>query len=172
MTRMTAVLAGWLVVWVAAPAFADEPPPPLVVGDSLPPLTLEDQHGEERSVDASTRAILFSRDMDGGDILKAGLADLPEGTLEEAQAVYVSDISGMPRLIARMFALPRMRRRPYPMLLDRTGETTALLPDVPGRATLIHLEELRIDSLEHLETAEDVRARVLALTQSAPEPRP
>jgi hypothetical protein len=158
--------------WLATVAQAEDPaPPPLGVGDSLPELTLEDQHGEQRVVDVSTRLILFSRDMDGGDVLKTGLADLPEEALPSAGAVYVSDISGMPSLIARMFALPRMRGRPYAMLLDRTGETTALLPDVPGRATLIHLDALQITALEHFETAEEVRARVLELAP-APAARP
>lgn len=163
------LLLAWLLAMASIPVARaeDDAPPPLGVGDALPELALEDQHGVQRSVDASTRVILFSRDMDGGDILKAGLAELPEGTLESAGAVYVSDISGMPGLVARLFALPRMRRRPYPMLLDRTGESTALLPDVAGQATLIHLDALQIEALEHLETPEDVQSSVLGLVPAS-----
>lgn len=166
----TTLIGCWLALALAMPALADEPEPsPLGLGDTLPELVLEDQHGEQRSVDASTRLILFSRDMDGGDLLKSALAELPEGTLDAADAAYVSDISGMPRLIARMFALPRMRKRPYPMLLDRTGESTALLPDEPGRATLIYVDALRIEAIEHLDTAEAVKASVLGLAPESAE---
>jgi len=163
------------VVGLAAGGFApaaradDEGPPPLRVGDTMPELRLEDQHGAARVVDAATRAILFSRDMDGGDLLKSALEALPEGTLDRAPVVYVADISGMPGLVTRLFALPSMRRRPYPMLLDRTGEATELLPDVEGRATVIHLEDLRITQVEHLDRPEAVRARIAALAGIDPD---
>lgn len=132
--------------------------PTLGVGDPLPTITLEDQHGETRGIDASTRIVLFSRDMDGGDLLKQALADTPEDFLASRSAVYVADISGMPRLVARLFALPSMRRRPYPMLLDRTGEATASLPDVEGRATVLLLREGRIERIEHAQNVAEVRA--------------
>jgi hypothetical protein len=49
----------------------------------------------------------------------------------------------MPGLVRRLFAVPRMRGRPYPVLLDTTGEATAALPAEPGRATVLWLEDLR-----------------------------
>lgn len=130
---------------------------PYVVGDRIEPFTLEDQHGDSRSVDASVKVILFSRDMDGGDFLKQGLADVEPGYLEGKQAVYVADISGMPGLIARMFAIPAMRDRPYPMLLDRDGTTTARLPDAEGQATLIFLDQLAVERIVHVTEAPAVR---------------
>ena len=156
------LLLSMLLVAGAASA-QDAAPPPLAVGDTIPRLDLQDQHGEPRAVDESVRFVLFSRDMDGGDILKNGIADLPEGALDARGVAYVSDISGMPRLIARLFAVPSMRRRPYSMLLDRTGESTALLPDEQGRGTLIALDALRIASIEHFDTSEALRARVEAM---------
>jgi len=130
---------------------------PYAVGDTIEPLTLEDQHGDRRSVDESVRVILFSRDMDGGDILKQGLADVEPGYLDGQHAVYVADISGMPGLIAKMFAIPAMRKRPYAMLLDRDGETTARLPDTEGQATLIFLDRLTIERIAHVMEASAVR---------------
>jgi hypothetical protein len=64
--------------------------------------------------------VLFSRDMEGGAMLREVLAVHPE-VLERAQVVYVADISGMPGLIANTMAIPRIRKRPYPTLLDRKG---------------------------------------------------
>src|SRR5262245_10660509 len=76
---------------------------PYAVGDAIAPLTLEDQHGKSRTVDDSVKVLLFSRDMDGGDVLKKGLADVEPGYLDGKSAVYVADISRMPGLIAKMF---------------------------------------------------------------------
>ncbi len=126
------------------------------VGDAVEAFTLEDQHGESASVDTTTRVVLFSRDMEGGEILKAALEEVSAETLADRGAVYVSDISGMPSLVANLFALPAMRRRPYDMLLDRDGQTTARLPDVVGRATLIHLSEGRIERVLYASDVETV----------------
>lgn len=167
--RKIAAVVVLALTWAAAAAADDPPPPPLRVGDTLHELTLQDQHGAQRVVDATARMILFSRDMDGGDVLKSALAELPSGTLDTAHVAYVSDISGMPGLIARLFAVPSMRRRPYPMLLDRTGEATAFLPDEPGLASLIYLDRLQITRIEHLAEPEVVRARVLALLEQEKE---
>ncbi len=127
------------------------------VGDEIEPFTLEDQHGESRSVDASVKVILFSRDMEGGDFLKEGLAEVAPDYLNGQKAIYVADISGMPRLIATLFAIPAMRNRPYSMLLDRDGETTARLPDVEGQATLIFLDRLTVRRIVHVTEAPAVQ---------------
>ena len=143
---------------VADAAFAQ----PYAVGDAIEPFSLEDQHGEKRSVDASVRVILFSRDMQGGDLLKQGLADVYPGYLGAKQAVYVADISRMPGLVATLFAIPAMRDRPYAMLLDRDGKTTARLPGAEGQATLIFLDGLSVGRIVHVAQAPDVRQELEA----------
>jgi hypothetical protein len=124
------------------------------VGDTIPTFTLDDQHGVTREVGHSVRAIVFSRDMDGGDFIKQTLKDKDGAYLADRELVYVADISGMPALVTRMFALPSMRRRSYPLLLDRDGTRTAELPDVAGEATLIRLDALRVTGIQHFDSAE------------------
>jgi hypothetical protein len=161
--KRTPLASAAMLLLIAAPVLAE----PARVGDTLEPFSLEDQHGETRTVDASVRAILFSRDMDGGTLIKDALADEPAGFLEARGVVYVADINGMPRIIARLFALPSMRKRSYEMLLDRDGTTTAMLPDEEGRATLIRLDALRITAIASLETAEDIDAELATLARSS-----
>ena len=157
-----------LLVWALAlsvmlmtnAAFAQ----PYAVGDAIEAFTLEDQHGESRAVDASVKVILFSRNMEGGDVLKQGLADVEPDYLNGKQAVYVADISRMPGLIATMFAIPAMRNRPYSMLLDRDGKTTARLPDAEGQATLIFLDGLTVERIVQVTEPPAVRREL----ESAP----
>ena len=73
------------------------------------------------------------------------------------RAVYVADISGMPGLIAKTFAIPAMRDRPYFMLLDRDGETTARLPDIEGQATLVFLDRLAVRRIVNVTEAPAVQ---------------
>ena len=117
---------------------------PLAVGDPMPPLTLEDQHGRAGSVGDGVRVVVVSRDMEAGDVVKKAFAGRDQAFLDTNGAVYVANISGMPALITRLFALPRMRERPYRMLLDRDGSATKDIPAVPGRPTVLTLESGRI----------------------------
>jgi len=160
------VLLGLLMMSLAAPTLAEEVPVPYGVGDTIEGFSLEDQHGDTGTVDATTRVILFSRDMPGGDLLKEALSDVQAEALEARGAVYVSDISGMPALVSRLMAVPAMRRRPYDLLLDRDGGVTARLPDAIRQATLIHLDALRIERIEHASDVPTIRAS-LGLEASA-----
>jgi hypothetical protein len=135
---------------------------PYAVGSTLEPFELADQHGELRKVDASRRLLLFTRDMQAGDVLKQALASDGKALLEGSGATYVADVSGMPALVLRMFALRKMRQRPYPMLLDRDGSTTSRLPAQPGKITLLLLDSLRVAELRYLTTADEVRGALSA----------
>ena len=129
----------------------------LTPGSTLAPLTLTDQHDVAMTVGPQVRVVLFTRDMDGGDLVKEALAEHAT-LLDSAQAVYVSDISGMPSIVARLFALPAMRKRPYRMLLDRDGTATAAIPSAKDKVTVLHLTDLRIDAIGYLDSATAVRA--------------
>lgn len=133
---------------------------PVAVGSTLPALTLEDQHGEAHTLDASIRLVIFSREMGAADIVKETLAENGGAILKERQAVYVADIHKMPSVIRFLFALPSMRRRSYPMWLDTEGVVTADLPAVEGKPTLLFLENLQVKEIRN---PGDVRALRSAL---------
>ena len=133
---------------------------PYAVGDVLEALAFEDKHAVAHDLDDSVRVVLFSRDMDGGDVLKQSMKEAPDGFLAERGALYVADIARMPSLVARLFAIPSMRRRPYPMLLDRDGSKTARFPSEEGAATLMFLEELRLVRLLFSTSPAEVRGAI------------
>jgi len=146
-------VAALALAW-AAPATGE----PYAVGSSIAPLVLEDQHEVPHRVDAATRGVLLSRDMDGGGLVREGLASEGAARLEKAGAVYIADVHGMPGLIRRMIAIPRMRKRGYPVLLDTAGEATAAFPAQAGKASWIRLEGLRVAEVRFLGSAEEVKA--------------
>jgi len=138
---------------------------PASVGTRLAALELTDQHGQTRRVDAATRVLLFSRDMGGGRLIQKVLETDGAARLERYGAVYVSDVSRMPGLVRRFIAGPKMKRRPYPMLLDEEGEATASLPSQEGRATLLRLEGLEVTAVVFSDTPE----ALLAALEASPE---
>jgi len=129
-------------------------------GSVVQAFELKDQFGRVGSVNEDTKIILFSRDMEGGGVIKEALSGKDGEFLAQRQAVYVADISRMPGLIARFFAVPKMRKYSFPMLLDREGHVTAQLPDETDRATLITLKGLRIVSVQSFSDAEEISDRL------------
>ena len=130
----------------------------VAVGDSIAAIALEDQHGAPGGVDAATRGVLLTRDMDGGSLVREALAADGAALLERAGAVYIADVHRMPGPIRRFIALPRMRERPYRVLLDTEGEATAALPTAEAQAIWLRLDALRVAEIRLLTSAQEVRA--------------
>lgn len=149
--RLIGVGLSFLVIAVAA---AD----PLGPGMPLPAITLADQHEVPAAIDATTRAIVFARDMDAADIVEEALAADGAKLLADAGAVFVSDIHRMPGIITRLFALPAMRKRPYRMILDHEGDATAALPSQEEKVSLIRLDDMTIVTVEYIDSAAGLRA--------------
>ena len=152
---MSAGRAIALLLVLAATAARAEP---YAVGAALEPFELADQHDQVRKVDAARRALLFTRDMQAGDALKQALAADGGKLLDAAGAVCVADVSGMPALVLRLFALRKLRERPYPLLLDRDGSQTARLPAQTGKVSLLVLDALRVKEVRYLGTPDEIRA--------------
>lgn len=153
------MMIGAAIALLFLAACASGPPPPQRgVGSILPDITIKDQHGVAHEFDESVRLVLMSRDMDAGQVIKDALAKTGPEALERRGAVYVSDISEMPGLIARMVAIPKMRDRPYPMLLDRDGHFTASFPAQPGMATLLDVEKRKITQIRFSREVDEIAA--------------
>jgi hypothetical protein len=133
----------------------------------LPKIELPDQHGAPRAIDESVRVVVFTRDMTAGDMVKraiekAGNAD----PFTTNGAVYVVDLAGMPSVIRGLFAMPAMRRRPYPVLVDEEGAKTADFPSAEGRPTVLVLDKLKVVSATNPNSVDELLVAV------APPPPP
>jgi hypothetical protein len=150
-----------VLILYAAPSAAAE----YSEGSVVAPFSIEDQFGQTHEIDGSVRAVLLGRDMGAGDVLQSALAESGAALLVRTGTAYLADVSRMPSLIRSWIAEPKMRRRGYPMLLDRSGLLTKELPSEKGKATLILLDQLRIVKIRHFESAEELRS---ALDQLPP----
>lgn len=133
---------------VSVPALAA----PVAPGGLLPPLTVADQHERQVQIDANTRVVVFAGDKAASDVVSDALRP-HSSVLAERRIVYIADISAMPAIVTRMFALPKLRELPFPVGLVRDAQTTAHLPRKPKEITVVKLEGLRIQAIEFVPDA-------------------
>lgn len=125
--------------------------------ESIQILELNDQFDVKTTINESTQWVLFSVEKDASDLVNKSLEDLKLTSLKDMNGVYVADISRMPSLVTSMFALPKMKKYPFPVALDRDGEPTAKWPREKGKVTLMKLKNLEIVSTQFSSRAEDIK---------------
>ena len=171
MTRLSPILSAFLILLtlaLAVPAGAAELQP----GRQLQPITLPDQHDKEQSIDARTRFVIFARDKESSQLINGLLETAGADFLPTRDAVYLADISGMPGIIRDLFAMPKMRKYPYRIMLDRDAKASADFPGKAGSATLVHLRNLQVEKIEFPASPEDLRRALGAAPAPAVSPSP
>lgn len=137
---------------------------PVGVGDSLKPLTLSDQHDRPVRIDGRTRFVIFTVDKAVSGWVNDVLLAQSAGTLERLNAVYVSDISGMPSVITQMFALPKLRKLPFSMALAREATVVADLPHQANTVTVLKINDSKVLSVQYATDAGQLK-RALGLNE-------
>ncbi|SDL07396.1 hypothetical protein SAMN05216189_10684 [Pseudomonas delhiensis] len=119
--------------------------------------TLLDQYEKPYTQNDDLKVLLVARDMAGGKLLKAALEGRPQGYLERRHAVFVADISRMPSLVSKMFAVPAMRDYNYRVLLDREPRVASHF-QVPADSLLwISLQQGRVAATQAYDSAPALR---------------
>ncbi len=125
------LLLGFLPLWAQA----------LEVGERLAPWTLLDQYDQAFTLDNQTQTLLVARSMEATKLVEAALQGQPKGYLEARHVVFLADIQRMPRLIAKMFAIPAMRDYSYRVMLDREGRVAPRYPGCGDKVLWLQLKD-------------------------------
>jgi hypothetical protein len=81
----------------------------LTVGSTIPTLTIKDQFEKDYIVDANIKTIIFSATKTEGTTIKEFLLTKDKDYLTTNKTVYIADITGMPSLITKFIAMPKMK---------------------------------------------------------------
>jgi hypothetical protein len=147
-----AVLLGIWLTPIAATAA------PLTVGDAIPAITAKDQHGAAYTFTNGTTHLLIAVEMDAAKAANQKLAAEGAGFLEKHGTAYLMDIHPMPG-IAKVFALPKMRKYPHRIVLIETKGVLNWAPTKPGHVTLLTLTPAgRISKIAYWNPASDAAA--------------
>jgi len=119
------------------------------VGDKLPTITLLDQFDKEFSVEAKDRLLIMAFEKDISVVVNEYLKTKPGTYLASHNAKYISDISSMPSFITSMFALPKMKKYPFSVMLinDDFGEQ---FNTQEGKITVYTLKKNKIIEIRYV----------------------
>ncbi len=139
-----------------AASFACAEVTPLAVGASVPPLAAKDQFDKPIAVEAQTQLLMFSNSMDANKLVTAAWS-AADAKCQQSEAIrYFADIARMPSLIAKTFALPKMRERPFRIGLLWDSDMSAAIPRLDNQVTLLGLENGNIASIRFAADANTV----------------
>lgn len=128
------------------------------VGQRLPALTLKDQHDKPWQMDTDTRLLMFSASRQASNLVQAVLQNLPPDQLTGKNAVYLADMGKMPGIITRTFALPALKKLPYPIGVSTDEATLAAWPRQGDAVTLIELDQHLVKRISFVSREADLRA--------------
>ena len=140
-----------LLLSIAFPVFAG-----IQAGENLTPFKIENQFAEPAELNSETQWVIFSADMDAAKMLTSYLNE-NAAKLDLSKTLIISDISKMPGMISKMFAIPKMKKYNFKLALDKTGETTKPWPRTEKQITVMKLSQFKVESIEQLTSAEAVQ---------------
>ncbi|MCG3688644.1 hypothetical protein ACOTWJ_04570 [Aliarcobacter butzleri] len=142
-----------LTIFLGVVSFAN----PLAVDSTVSELKIKDQFEKEHTLNANIKTILFASDKATSDMLRDYLLPLSEkeNILEKNNAVYIADISGMPSLISKYIALPKMKKYPFSiLLLDDTNKDNFTKED--GKIIVYTLDNLKVTNITKISTPQEL----------------
>ena len=94
----------------------------IIIGKELQDFTFQDQFDKNTSLSKDTKKVIFVFTKPTGHLMKMYMADKKPDYLTSRNIIFIADISGMPSIIAKMFAIPDMKESKYPILLIKEKE--------------------------------------------------
>jgi len=92
---------------------------PITIGDDLPDITLNDQFGNKHTIDKNISKIIITFDKKSSVLANKFISMKKDSShyLSEHHMVFVANISKMPALITKLFAMPKMKKYEHTILL-------------------------------------------------------
>lgn len=137
------------LVLLTVPALA------ITTGDTLTPFKIHNQFEEPAELSTETKWIIFSSDMKAAKLLTEYLNENAKN-LDLTKTLVISDISKMPGLVSKMFAIPKMKKYNFKLALDKEGDVTKAWPRQEGVILVMKVDQLKVESTENLTTADAV----------------
>lgn len=127
----------------------------LKIGDRLIPFNLPDQFKKVHTISSDKYKIfLVSFSKATSQKVDAFLKKQKNGFLKKNKIAYLSDIHGMPSFITSLFALPKMRKYKYTLMLMYKKNT--IFPQQDDALSVIRFKNNKVNSIEFIKENESI----------------
>ena len=127
----------------------------LTVGSNIPTLTIKDQFEKDNIVNENIKTIIFAATKTENTTIKEFLQSKDKELLATNKAVYIADITGMPSLVTKFIAMPKMKDYPFSVLLiDEANK--GLFAVKEDMISIISLDNGKITDIKYVKTAEEL----------------
>jgi len=150
-------LLAFVLIFLGLAACASEPTPePLKIGNKVDFAQLQDQWANPFPHEDAMELLLYTDSMSASRDVREAMDRIKPECYQQGRVVFVANISGMPSLISRFIAVPKMRGYPYPVWLDYEGNATSALPVQDDAVSFVKVNQGEIQSVEYAHGMEEV----------------
>ena len=134
----------------------------IIIGKELQSFTFKDQFDKDTSLLSSTKKVMFAFTKPTGHLTKMYMSDKKPDYLTSRDIIFVADISGMPSLIAKMFAIPDMKESKYPILLIKEKEKALRFRNEKHKdaVMIITLDNKIVKSVKFVTNEQDLKKEI------------
>lgn len=124
---------------------------PISYAETVRQINLKDQWDIALPLTLETQWIIYSHHKTGGEWVHNVLTKLDLAPLKQYKLLYVADISAMPGIISRMFALPKMRDYVFRVALAEDAEGLEGWPKKENRITVMQLQSFNVKQVHYFD---------------------
>jgi len=134
----------------------------IVIGKELEEFNFKDQFDKEHSLTSDVKKVIFAFSKPTGHIMKLYMGIRKPDYLTSRDILFIADISGMPSMISKMFAIPDMKESKYPILLIKEKENAVRFrnEEQKNAVMIISLENKIIKSVKFVTNEIDLKAEI------------
>lgn len=133
---------------------------PYTVGQSVSPLELEDQHGNRTTLKEMPKTLIMAYEKGTGATVNEYLNAQDKGYLKKYNAAFVADISQMPGLVTKLFALPKMRKYIHTVLLIQDEQQGLKFPSKEEKITVMKFRDNLLTEVKFITTSSELKAAI------------
>lgn len=130
-----------------------------IVERKLQTFTLPDQFEKAHTIDKNTHTIIVSFEKSTGADMNAFLAKHEPDFLQKHHAVFVANISQMPSLITKWFAMPKMKKYKHTILIINDEDNHQFLYK-EDKITVYTFNNGMLSSIDYVDSAKDVEKKL------------
>jgi len=130
----------------------------VIIGEKLKDFTIKNQFDKPISLTKDTKKIIFVCTKPAGHLVRNYLKEQDKDFLEKRDILFIADVSAMPSIIYKMFALPDFKKSPYSVLLLTDEEKAKRFKNKAHKdeVMIIYLDNKKVTKVKFISTRKDL----------------